>query len=40
VEREDAMGYGMVRTGHEGWPVGVRAAQAEQGKSYLGVIGR
>jgi hypothetical protein len=29
-----------MRTGHEGWPVGVREAQVEDGKSYLRVIGR
>lgn len=29
-----------MRTGHEGWPVGVRVAQAEHGKSYIWVIGR
>jgi hypothetical protein len=34
------MGQGIVRTGHEGWPVGGRVAQAEHGKSYLGVINR
>jgi hypothetical protein len=29
-----------MRTGHEGWPVGVRAGQTEHGESYLGVVDR
>jgi hypothetical protein len=41
VEREeDTMDYLIVRTGHEGCPVRVRAAQVEHGKAYLRVIGR
>lgn len=39
VERgEDTVGQGMVRTGHEGWPVKVGAALVEHSKSYLRVI--
>jgi hypothetical protein len=29
-----------MRTGHKGWPVGVREAQEEHGKSYLRDIDR
>jgi hypothetical protein len=29
-----------MRTDHESWPAGVRAAQAEHDKSYLEVINR
>lgn len=32
--------YGIMRTGHEGWPVGATAAQTEDDKSYLWVIVR
>jgi hypothetical protein len=41
VERwEDGMGWGILRTDHEGWPVRVRVAQVELNKSYLGIIDR
>lgn len=38
--KEYSMGKEILRTGHEGWPVGIRVTKAEHGKSYLGVIGR
>ena len=37
---EDAIGEGIVRTGHEDWPIRVRVAQAEHGKYHLGVNDR
>jgi hypothetical protein len=35
---DDPIGQGIGRAGYEGWPVRVRAAQAELGKSYLKAI--
>ena len=36
---EEAVFWQIMRTGHEGWPVSVRAAQAEHSKSYFRVSG-
>ena len=39
-ERKVPRGKGVIGTGHECWPVRIRAAQEEHGKSCFGAIDR